>query len=127
MDASHEQTEVESFAYLEPRADGFRNYLTKRNPMSEEEALIDRAQLLSLSAPEMTVLIGGLRVLKVGNPKHGVLTQKPETLSNDFFVNLLDMGTVWKGVDETQGVFEGRDRKSGQVKWSGTRADLVFG
>src|SRR6185436_1886604 len=76
---------------------------------------------------EMTVLIGGLRVLKVGNPKHGVLTQKPETLSNDFFVNLLDMGTVWKGVDETQGVFEGRDRKSGQVKWSGTRADLIFG
>src|SRR6185503_12897337 len=127
MDASHEQTEVESFAYLEPRADGFRNYLTKRNPMSEEEALIDRAQLLTLSAPEMTVLIGGLRVLKVGNPKHGVLTSKPETLTNDFFVNLLDMGVKWKGVEGSDGVFEGRDRKTDAVKWTGTRVDLVFG
>jgi len=127
MDASHEQTEVESFAYLEPRADGFRNYLTRRNPMSEEEALVDRAQLLSLSAPEMTVLVGGLRTLKVGNPKHGVLTAKPETLTNDFFVNLLDMGVEWKGVEGSEGVFEGRDRKSGQVKWTGTRVDLVFG
>jgi catalase-peroxidase len=125
MDASAEQTETHSFAYLEPRADGFRNYLTKRNPMSEEEALVDRAQLLSLSAPEMTVLVGGLRALNVGSPKHGVLTKRAETLSNDFFVNLLDMGTVWKGVDG--GFFEGRDRNSGSVKWTATRADLVFG
>ena len=127
MDATHEQTEVESFAYLEPRADGFRNYQTKRNPMSEEEALIDRAQLLMLSAPEMTVLVGGLRVLNVGAPKHGVLTKRPETLSNDFFVNLLDMGTKWKGVEGSEGVFEGRDRKTDVVKWTGTRVDLVFG
>ncbi len=125
MDASAEQTEVDSFAYLEPRADAFRNYQTKRNPMSEEEALVDRAQLLCLSAPEMTVLIGGLRTLNVGSPKHGVLTKKADTLSNDWFVNLLDMGTVWKGVDG--GTFEGRDRKSGQVKWTATRVDLVFG
>ena len=127
MDATHEQTEVESFAYLEPRADGFRNYQTKRNPMSEEEALVDRAQLLMLSAPEMTVLVGGLRVLNVGTPKHGVLTKRPETLSNDFFVNLLDMGTKWKGVEGSDGVFEGRDRKTDAVKWTGTRVDLVFG
>ena len=127
MDATHEQTEVASFAYLEPRADGFRNYQTKRNPMSEEEALIDRAQLLMLSAPEMTVLVGGLRVLNVGAPKHGVLTKRPETLSNDFFVNLLDMGTKWKGVEGSVGVFEGRDRKTDVVKWTGTRVDLVFG
>ncbi|MBL8782527.1 MAG: catalase/peroxidase HPI [Alphaproteobacteria bacterium] len=127
MDATHEQTEVASFAYLEPRADGFRNYQTKRNPMSEEEALIDRAQLLMLSAPEMTVLVGGLRVLNVGAPKHGVLTKRPETLSNDFFVNLLDMGTKWKGVEGSDGVFEGRDRKTDAVKWTGTRVDLVFG
>ncbi len=127
MDASQEQTEVESFAYLEPRADGFRNYLTRRNPMSEEEALVDRAQLLTLSAPEMTVLVGGLRVLNVGTPKHGVLTKKPETLTNDYFVNLLDMGVKWKAVAGSDGVFEGRDRRSDQVKWTGTRADLVFG
>ncbi len=127
MDASQEQTEVESFAYLEPRADGFRNYQTKRNPMSEEEALIDRAQLLMLSAPELTVLIGGLRVLNVGPPKHGVLTQRPETLTNDFFVNLLDMGVKWKGVEGSAGVFEGRDRKTDAVKWTGSRVDLVFG
>ena len=127
MDATHEQTEVASFAYLEPRADGFRNYQTKRNPMSEEEALIDRAQLLMLSAPEMTVLVGGLRVLNVGAPKHGVLTKRPETLSNDFFVNLLDMGTKWKGLEGSEGVFEGRDRKTDVVKWTGTRVDLVFG
>jgi catalase-peroxidase len=127
MDASAEQTEVDSFAHLEPRADGFRNYLTRRNPMSEEGALVDRAQLLSLSAPEMTVLVGGLRVLKVGTPKHGVLTQRPETLSNDFFVNLLDMGVKWKGVEGSEGVFEGRDRKTDAVKWTATRSDLVFG
>jgi catalase-peroxidase len=127
MDASQEQTEVESFAYLEPRADGFRNYHRPNNPMPAEEALVDRAQLLTLSAPEMTVLIGGLRVLNVGAPKHGVLTKKTETLTNDFFVNLLDMHMKWKGLDGTDGVFEGRDRKSDQVKWTATRADLVFG
>ncbi len=127
MDASQEQTEVESFAYLEPRADGFRNYQTKRNPMSEEEALIDRAQLLMLSAPELTVLVGGLRVLNVGTPKHGVLTKRPETLANDFFVNLLDMGVKWKGVEGSAGVFEVRDRKTDAVKWTGSRVDLVFG
>jgi catalase-peroxidase len=127
MDASQEMTEVDSFAHLEPRADGFRNYQTRRNPMSEEEALVDRAQLLTLSAPEMTVLVGGLRVLKVGKPKHGVLTTRPETLTNDFFVNLLDMGVKWKGVEGSEGVFEARDRKTDQVKWTGTRVDLVFG
>ncbi len=127
MDATQEQTDAESFAPLEPRADGFRNYLTKRNPMSEEEALVDRAQLLTLSGPEMTVLVGGLRVLNVGTPKHGVLTKKPETLTNDYFVNLLDMGVKWKGLEGSDGVFEGRDRKTDQVKWTGTRADLIFG
>ena len=127
MDASPEQTEVESFAYLEPRADGFRNYQTRRNPMSEEEALVDRAQLLMLSAPEMTALVGGLRVLNVGHPKHGVLTKRPETLANDYFVNLLDMGVKWKGVEGSDGVFEGRERKGGDVKWTATRVDLVFG
>ncbi len=126
MDASQDETEVESFAYLEPKAYGFRNYL--RSPiMTPEEHLVDRAQLLSLTAPEMTVLVGGLRVLKVGQPEHGVLTRKPETLTNDFFVNLLDMGTKWKGVDGREGVFEGLDRRSGQVKWTATRADLIFG
>jgi catalase-peroxidase len=126
MDASQEQTEVESFAHLEPKADGFRNYLRKPN-MTPEEHLVDRAQLLSLSAPEMTVLVGGLRVLNVGQPEHGVLTKKPETLTNDYFVNLLDMGTKWKGVDGRGGVFEGRDRKTDQVKWTATRVDLIFG
>ncbi len=125
-DASQDETEVESFAWLEPRADGFRNSV--RNPiMSVEEHLVDRAQLLSLSAPEMTVLVGGLRTLEVGKPEHGVLTASPGTLSNDFFVNLLDMGTKWTGVDGHEGVFEGRDRKTGQVKWTATRADLIFG
>jgi catalase-peroxidase len=126
MDASQEQTEVESFAYLEPRADGFRNYL--RDPiMTPEEHLVDRAQLLTLTAPELTVLVGGLRVLKVGQPEYGVLTTRPGTLTNDFFVNLLDMGTKWKGVDGREGVFEGLDRRSGQVRWTATRADLIFG
>jgi catalase-peroxidase len=126
MDASQEQTEVESFAHLEPRADGFRNYL--RAPiMPPEEHLVDRAQLLSLSAPEMTVLVGGLRVLNAGQPEHGVLTRTPGTLNNDYFVNLLDMGTKWQGVEAREGVFEGRDRKSGAVKWTATRADLIFG
>jgi catalase-peroxidase len=126
MDASQEQTEIESFAWLEPRADGFRNYL--RNPiMSAEEHLVDRAQLLSLSAPEMTVLVGGLRALNVGSPEHGVLMARPGTLGNDFFVNLLDMGTKWTGVDGKEGVFEGRDRKSGALRWTATRVDLIFG
>jgi catalase-peroxidase len=126
MDATQEQTEIESFAWLEPRADGFRNYL--RNPiMSAEEHLVDRAQLLSLSAPEMTVLVGGLRALNVGTPEHGVLTSRPGTLGNDFFVNLLDMGTKWTGVDGREGVFEGRDRKSGALRWTATRVDLIFG
>jgi catalase-peroxidase len=95
--------------------------------MTAEEHLVDRAQLLTLSGPEMTVLVGGLRVLNVGKPEHGVLTKKPETLTNDYFVNLLDMGTKWKGVEGSDGVFEGRDRKTGEVKWSATRADLIFG
>jgi catalase-peroxidase len=126
MDASQDETEIESFAHLEPKADGFRNYL--RGPiMTPEEHLVDRAQLLSLTGPEMTVLVGGLRVMKVGQPEHGVLTSKPETLTNDYFVNLLDMGTKWKGIDGREGVFEGRDRKSGQVRWTATRADLIFG
>ena len=130
MDASQEQTDVESFAPLEPRADGFRNYLSgKRQFMAPEEALVDRAQLLTLTAPEMTVLVGGLRVLgaNAGNSPHGVLTKQPETLSNDFFVNLLDMGTVWKATDGSENVFEGRDRKTGELKWTGTRVDLIFG
>ena len=126
MDASQDQTEVESFAYLEPKADGFRNYLRKPI-MTPEEHLVDRAQLLSLTGPEMTVLVGGLRVLEVGKPEHGVLTRKPGTLTNDFFVNLLDMGVKWKGIDGKEGVFEGRDRKSDAVKWTATRADLIFG
>ena len=125
MDASQEQTDVESFAVLEPRTDGFRNYLGKSNRPAEE-TLVDRAQLLKLSAPEMTVLVGGLRVLGAGDSEHGVFTDKPGTLTNDFFVNLLDMGTEWSGnKDET--VFEGKCRQSGKVKWTGTRNDLVFG
>lgn len=127
MDASQEQTEIESFAYLEPKADGFRNYLHAPGKIPPEALLVDRAQLLTLSAPEMTVLVGGLRALGVGQPEHGVLTKKPGTLSNDYFVNLLDMGTKWKGVDGREGVFEGRDRKTGEVKWTATRVDLVFG
>lgn len=129
MDASQEQTEVESFGYLEPQADGFRNYLSAKaaKRATPEERLVDRAQLLTLSAPEMTVLVGGLRVLGVGQPEHGVLTSQPGRLTNDYFVNLLDMGTKWKGVDGREGVFEGRDRKTGKAKWTATRADLIFG
>jgi catalase-peroxidase len=129
MDASPEQTDVESFAVLEPVADGFRNYLGGKYPVSGEELLIDRAQLLTLSAPELTVLIGGMRVLNtnVGGTKHGVFTKRPGALTNDFFVNLLDMGTEWKAASDAKDVFEGRDRKTGQVKWTGTRVDLVFG
>jgi catalase-peroxidase len=128
-DASQEQTDVESFAVLEPVVDGFRNYQKARYSVSAEELLVDRAQLLTLTAPEMTVLIGGLRVLNtnVGQSKHGVFTRRPEALTNDFFVNLLDMSTTWKAVSDAQDVFEGRDRKSGEVKWTGTRVDLVFG
>ncbi|MEI6800036.1 MAG: catalase/peroxidase HPI [Pseudomonadota bacterium] len=128
-DASQAQTDVESFAVLEPAADGFRNYLRAKYTVSAEELLVDKAQLLTLTAPEMTVLVGGLRVLgaNVDGAKHGVLTDTVGVLSNDFFVNLLDMGTVWKATSEAQDVFEGRDRKTGQVKWTGTRVDLVFG
>jgi catalase-peroxidase len=125
-DATQEQTEIESFAWLEPKADGFRNY-ARKPIMPIEDHLVDRAQLLTLTAPEMTVLVGGLRVLQVGDPKLGVLTTRPGTLTNDFFVNLLDMGVKWKAVDGEDNLFEGRDRKSGQVKWTGTRADLIFG
>jgi catalase-peroxidase len=129
MDASQEQTDVESFAPLEPVADGFRNYLRGRQFMLAEEALVDRAQLLTLTAPEMTVLVGGLRVLgaNAGQSKHGVFTQKPGTLTNDFFVNLLDMGTEWQPAAGREGIFEGRDRKTGAPKWTATRVDLIFG
>jgi len=127
MDASQEQTDVDSFAPLEPVADGFRNYLSGKQLMSPEEALVDRAQLLTLTAPELTVLVGGLRVLgaNAGQSKHGVFTKRPETLTNDFFVSLLDMSTQWQ--PSAEGVFEGRDRKTNAVKWTGTRVDLIFG
>jgi catalase-peroxidase len=129
MDASQEQTDVDSFAVLEPFADGFRNYLKGTSPVSAEELLVDRAQLLTLTAPEMTVLVGGMRVLNanVRKSQHGVFTKRPEALTNDFFVNLLDMGTEWKAASDAKDVFEGRDRRTGQVKWTGTRVDLVFG
>jgi catalase-peroxidase len=129
MDASAAQTDAESFAVLEPVADGFRNYLGGKYPVSAEELLVDRAQLLTLTAPEMTVLIGGMRVLNtnVGGTKHGVFTKRPGTLTNDFFVNLLDMGTEWKATSDAKDVFEGHDRKTGALKWTGTRVDLVFG
>ncbi|MEZ6030983.1 MAG: peroxidase family protein [Hyphomonadaceae bacterium] len=126
-DATQDETEIESFAWLEPKADGFRNYVRKPI-MAIEEHLVDRAQLLTVSAPEMTALIGGLRVLQVGDDKLGVLTTRPGTLSNDYFVNLLDMSVKWKAVDDTyNNKFEAKDRKTGQVKWTGTRADLIFG
>jgi len=128
-DASQEQTDVESFDVLEPIADGFRNYVKGKYTVSEEELLIDKAQLLTLTAPEMTVLLGGMRVLGAndGQSPNGVFTKRPETLTNDFFVNLLDMSTAWKAVSDQEDVFEGRDRNSGDVKWTGTRADLIFG
>jgi catalase-peroxidase len=128
-DASQEQTDVESFAYLEPVADGFRNYLKAKFSVSAEELLVDKAQLLTLTAPEMTVLVGGLRVLGTDHGKsgHGVFTKRPETLTNDFFVNLLDMGTKWQPSGGSDGVYEGRDRKTNQAKWTGTRVDLLFG
>ena len=129
MDASQEQTDIESFAVLEPIADGFRNYQKGKYTVSAEELLLDRAQLLTLSAPEMTVLVGGMRTLNanVGQSQHGVFTQHPGALSNDFFVNLLDMGTEWKPTSKDEDVFEGTDRKTGAKKWTGTRVDLVFG
>jgi catalase-peroxidase len=128
-DASQEQTDVESFAVLEPIADGFRNYLKGKYSVSAEELLVDKAQLLTLTAPEMTVLVGGMRVLgaNCGQSRHGVFTKRPETLTTDFFVSLLDMGTEWKAASDADGVFKGRDRKTGDVKWTGTRVDLVFG
>jgi catalase-peroxidase len=129
MDASQEQTEIDSFAPLEPKADGFRNYVNGKPRLSAEALLVDRAQLLKLTAPEMTVLVGGLRVLgaNAGKSKHGVFTKRPETLTNDFFVNLLDMGTQWQPAPGSEGVYEGRDRKTNEVKWTGTRVDLIFG
>jgi catalase-peroxidase len=128
-DATPEQTDVASFAVLEPEADGFRNYRRARYAVPAEEQLVDKAQLLTLTAPEMTVLVGGLRVLgaNVGSSQHGVLTKRPGALTNDFFVNLLDMGTAWMPTDETAEEFQGRDRATGAVKWTGTRVDLVFG
>ena len=128
-DASQEQTDAVSFAVLEPAADGFRNYLKTKYTVSAEELLVDRAQLLTLTAPEMTVLIGGMRVLNAnfGQSQHGVFTKRPETLTNDFFVNLLDMSTTWKPASEDEDVFEGRDRTTGKLKWTGTRIDLIFG
>lgn len=127
-DASQEQTDVHSFAVMEPVADGFRNYLKRGQQLSPEELLLDRAQLLTLTAPEMTVLIGGMRALNtnVGETKHGVFTSRPETLTNDFFVNLLDMSTKWEP-SASEGVYEGRDRATGKLKWTGTRVDLLFG
>ena len=128
-DASQKQTDVVSFAVLEPAADGFRNYQKKKYAVSAEEMLVDRAQLLTLSAPELTVLVGGMRVLNAnfGQSRHGVFTKRPETLTNDFFVNLLDMRTTWKATAEDGDVFEGRDRATGELKWTGTRVDLIFG
>jgi catalase-peroxidase len=129
MDASQKQTDVESFAVLEPIADGFRNYLKGNYTLPAEALLVDKAQLLTLTAPEMTVLTGGMRVLKTnfGGTRDGVFTQRPEALTNDFFVNLLDMGTEWKQVSPCGNAFAGHDRKTGQVKWAASRVDLVFG
>jgi catalase-peroxidase len=128
-DASQEQTDVESFAVLEPAADGFRNYLKSKHTASAEELLVDKAQLLRLTAPEMTALVGGMRVLNTNfdQSKHGVFTKRPGTLTNDFFTNLLDLNTTWKAISDTENAFEGRDRKTGEIKWTGTRVDLIFG
>lgn len=128
-DASQEQTDIESFAVLEPAADGFRNYYKPKHTASAEEMLVDRSQLLTLTAPEMTVLLGGMRVLNTNydQSQHGVFTKRPEALTNDFFLNLLDLGTTWKATSDSQDVFEGSDRKTGEHKWTGTRADLIFG
>jgi len=129
MDALQEQTDIDSFAPLEPATDGFRNYLRGKPRLSAEDLLVDRAQLLTLTAPEMTVLVGGLRVLgaNAGQSRHGVFTRRPGTLTNDFFVNLLDMGTQWRPSTGAEGVYEGCDRKTNEVKWTGTRVDLIFG
>ena len=128
-DATQDQTDVEGFAVLEPAADGFRNYMKGKYSVSAEEMLVDKAQLLTLTAPEMTVLVGGMRVLDANfnAAKHGVFTNTSETLTNDFFVNLLDFGITWSATSDDQEVFEGRDRKTGAVKWTGTRVDLIFG
>jgi catalase-peroxidase len=128
-DATQEQTDVDSFAVLEPLADGFRNYMKKKYSVSAEEMLVDKAQLLTLTPPEMTVLVGGLRVLNTNynHSNHGVFTKRPGALTNDFFVNLLDLGTTWKDTSDAQDTFEGRDRKTGAVKWTGSRVDLIFG
>jgi catalase-peroxidase len=129
MDALEEQTDAVSFAVLEPKADGFRNYQKTSYAVPAEELLVDKAQLLTLTAPEMTVLLGGMRVLNTnfGQTRHGVFTRRPEALTNDFFVNLLDMGIEWKAVSDAKDIFEGLDRKTGEVKWTGTRVDLIFG
>ena len=129
MDASQEQTDVHSFAPLEPLADGFRNYQRGKQRLSAEELLVDKAQLLTLTAPEMTVLVGGLRVLgaNAAKSKHGVFTETPGALTNDFFVNLLDMRTQWQPAAGQEGVYESRDRKTNALKWTGTRVDLIFG
>jgi catalase-peroxidase len=129
MDTTQELTDVESFSVLEPVADGFRNYLKTQYSVSAEELLIDKAQLMTLTAPETTVLVGGLRVMNANyqGSQHGVFTERPETLSNDFFVNLLDMGISWKPSSDDEGIFEGVDRATGERKWTGTRVDLVFG
>jgi catalase-peroxidase len=129
MDASQEQTDVESFSVLEPVADGFRNYQKKKFSIPAEKLLVDRAQLLTLTAPEMTALIGGLRVLgaNFADSAHGVFTKRPAQLTNDFFVNLLDMATEWKPTSKGEDLFEGHDRKTGEVRWTGTRVDLIFG
>ncbi len=128
-DATQEQTDLVSFAFLEPEADGFRNYQKANYSIKPEEFLVDRAQLLTLSAPEMTVLLGGLRVLNAnyGKSQHGVFTHRPEALTNDFFVNILDMSTTWKPSAEDEDVYQGLDRATGELKWTGTRVDLVFG
>jgi catalase-peroxidase len=128
-DATHEQTDVESFAVLEPTSDGFRNYLQDGQTLPAEHLLVERANLLTLTAPEMTVLVGGLRAINanVGKSEHGVFTKRPETLTNDFFVNLLDMATEWKPSASSEGVYEGRDRTTGELRWTGTAVDLVFG
>jgi catalase-peroxidase len=129
MDAAQEQTDIESFAVLEPHADGFRNYVKAEYAVPAEDFLLDKAQLLTLTAPELTVLVGGLRMLGANHrgSKHGVFTTKKDSLSNDFFVNLLDLQTEWTATSPAKDVFEGRDRKTGAVKWTATRADLVFG
>jgi len=129
MDASQEQTDVQSFAVLEPAADGFRSYANGNAEAPAEVELLDKAQLLTLTAPEMTILIGGMRVLNTnfGQTKFGVFTKRPEALTNDFFINLLDMGTAWKATSDANNTFEGRDRKTGAVRWTATRADLIFG